>query len=299
MGTPSEIIKAAGVVLWRRNAENQIEVALVHRPRYDDWSLPKGKLEIGESHIACAYREVLEETGVTAIFGPEIGQAIYQVPEGKKVVRYWSARASETPYGRPDPAEIDQMEWHSPAAAKKKLTLKDDRKIINFFLDFGVDATPLIMLRHAKAVKRDEWLGDDGDRPLDVIGQRQAKRLLPSFLPFSIEEVHSSDAIRCLETVAPLVRVLGIRTVVSQDLSEYGYAREKDFAHEYVQELVERRVTALVCSHNPIIPKLVKKLIGKKNFKELEERLNPCAAWVLHHRDGEIVAIDFLEAPTI
>lgn len=299
MGTPSEIIKAAGVVLWRRNAENQIEVALVHRPRYDDWSLPKGKLEIGESHIACAYREVLEETGVTAVFGPEIGQAIYQVPEGKKVVRYWSVKASETPYGRPDPAEIDQMEWHSPATAKKKLTLKDDRKVINFFLDFGVDTTPLIMLRHAKAVKRDEWLGDDGDRPLDVIGQRQAKRLLPSFLPFSIEEVHSSDAIRCLETVAPLVRVLGIRTVVSQDLSEYGYAREKDFAHEYVQELVERRVTALVCSHNPIIPKLVKKLIGKKNFKELEERLNPCAAWVLHHRDGEIVAIDFLEAPTI
>lgn len=299
MEVATETIKAAGAVLWRRNAANEIEVALVHRPRYDDWSLPKGKLEIGESHIACAYREVLEETGVTAIFGPEIGQAIYLVPEGQKVVRYWSAEASETPYGHPDPAEIDQMEWHVPTAAKKKLTLKDDRKIIDFFLAFGTDTTPLIMLRHAKAVKRDEWGGDDGDRPLDVIGQRQAKRLLPSFLPYFIKEVHSSDAIRCLETVAPLVRVLELRTAVSQDLSEYGYVRDKDLAYEYVQELVDGNVCTLVCSHNPVIPKLVKKLIGKKNFRELDGKLNPCDAWVLHHRDGEIVAIDFLEAPTI
>jgi len=299
MEVVTEIIKAAGAVLWRRNAANEIEVALVHRPRYDDWSLPKGKLEIGESHIACAYREVLEETGVTAIFGPEIGQAMYLVPEGQKVVRYWSAEAGETPYGHPDPAEIDQMEWHVPAAAKKKLTLKDDRKIIDFFLAFGTDTTPLIMLRHAKAVKRDEWGGDDGDRPLDIIGQRQAKRLLPSFLPYFIKEVHSSDAIRCLETVAPLVRVLELRTAVSQDLSEYGYVRNKDLAYEYVQKLVDGNVCTLVCSHNPVIPKLVKKLIGKKNFRELDGKLNPCDAWVLHHRDGEIVAIDFLEAPTI
>lgn len=299
MEVATEIIKAAGAVLWRRNAANEIEIALVHRPRYDDWSLPKGKLEIGESHIACAYREVLEETGVTAIFGPEIGQAIYLVPEGQKVVRYWSAQASETPYGHPDPAEIDQVEWDVPTVAKKKLTLKDDRKIVDFFLAFGTDTTPLIMLRHAKAVKRDEWGGDDGDRPLDVIGQRQAKRLLPSFLPYFIKEVHSSDAIRCLETVAPLVRVLELRTAVSQDLSEYGYVRDKDLAYEYVQELVDGNVCTLVCSHNPVIPKLVKKLIGKKNFRELDGKLNPCDAWVLHHRDGEIVAIDFLEAPTI
>lgn len=299
METPTEIIQAAGAVLWRRNKAKEIEVALIHRPRYDDWSLPKGKLEVGESHIACAYREVLEETGVSAIFGPELGQAIYDVEEGQKVVRYWSAQASEMPYGQPDPAEIDQIEWHSPSAAKKKLTLKDDCKIVDFFLEFGPDTTPLIMLRHAKAVKRDEWNGDDGDRPLDVLGQKQAKCLLPSFLPYLIKEVHSSDAMRCLETIEPLVHELGIHAVVVQDLSEYGYAREKELAHEYVQELIDKNLPILICSHNPIIPKLIKKLIGKKNFKELDGKLNPCDAWVLHHRDGEIVAIDRVEAPTI
>jgi len=299
MEIASEIIQAAGAVLWRRNKAKEIEIALIHRPRYDDWSLPKGKLEVSESHIACAYREVLEETGVTAIFGPEIGQAIYKVEEGQKVVRYWSAQASETPYGHPDPAEIDQIEWLSPSAAKKKLTLKDDSRIVDFFLEFGPDTTSLIMLRHAKAVKREDWNGDDGDRPLDVIGQRQAKRLLSSFLPYFIKEVHSSDAMRCLETVGPLVRVLEIQVVVAQNLSEYGYAREKEFAHEFVQELVDQNVSTLICSHNPIIPNLIKKLIGKKNFKELDGRLNPCDAWVLHHRDGEIVAIDWVEAPSI
>ncbi|HEX7404944.1 MAG TPA: NUDIX domain-containing protein [Candidatus Nanopelagicaceae bacterium] len=294
-----EIIQAAGAVLWRKDAANEIEVALVHRPRYDDWSIPKGKLEIGESHIACAYRELLEETGITAIFGPEIGHSTYEVVDGRKVVRYWSAQASGEPHGERDLAEIDEIQWLSPTAAKKKLTRKDDRKIVDFFLDFGPDTTPLIMLRHAKAVKRDEWGGDDGDRPLDVVGQKQSKRLLPSFLPFGITEVHSSDAIRCLETVAPLVRALDIKMEISEDLSEYGYVRNKELAHEYIQNLVGRNVAALVCSHNPVIPKLVKKLIGKRNFRELDGKLNPCDAWVLHHRDGEIVAIDFIEAPTI
>jgi 8-oxo-dGTP pyrophosphatase MutT (NUDIX family)/phosphohistidine phosphatase SixA len=291
------IIQAAGAVLWRKNAANEIEIALVHRPRYNDWSLPKGKLEIGESHIACAYREVLEETGMRAGFGPESGEAFYEVEAGKKAVKYWSAQAGDAVQRQPDPAEIDQMDWLSSKAAKKKLTLKDDRKIVDFFLEFGPDTTPLVMLRHAKAVKRDDWDGDDGDRPLDVVGQRQAKRLLPSLLPYFIKEVHSSDAIRCLETVGPLVRVLEIQTTVSQDLSEYGYARQKEFAREYVQDIVARRIPALICSHNPIIPQLVKKLIGKKNFRTLDGKLNPGDAWVLHHRDGEIVAVDFLAAP--
>jgi 8-oxo-dGTP diphosphatase len=101
-----QIIQAAGAVLWRYSNNKKIEIALVHRPRYDDWSLPKGKVEEKESHIACAYREVLEETGYTPVFGPEIGQATYNVEEGKKVVRYWSARATDAPI-----APIDRIRY--------------------------------------------------------------------------------------------------------------------------------------------------------------------------------------------
>ena len=108
MMSESPIIQAAGAVLWRYS-QKKIEIALVHRPRYDDWSLPKGKVEEKESHIACAYREVIEETGYTPVFGPEIGEATYKVPEGKKVVRYWSAQAIGEAEGGVDTNEIDEI----------------------------------------------------------------------------------------------------------------------------------------------------------------------------------------------
>lgn len=292
-----ESIPAAGAVLWRHGGEEQIEIALVHRPKYDDWSLPKGKVEEGESFVACAFREVLEETGVTPIFGPELGQAIYVVEDVPKVVRYWAAQASGVPYGKPNPAEVDLVEWLAPKAARKQLTLKDDKSILDFFLDFGPDTTPLVLLRHAKAVKRSEWDGDDGDRPLDVYGQTQAKRFLPSYLPFAIAEIHTSDAIRCMETVEPMARALDIQTIISSDLSEYRHETHKESALDYAQGLMESGKSAIICSHNPILPKLLKKLIGKKNFKDLDRKLEPGEAWILHHRDGEIIAIDWAPEP--
>ena len=154
MMSQSVEVQAAGAILWRYSMTKKIEIALVHRPRYDDWSLPKGKVEEKESHIACAYREVIEETGYTPVFGPEIGQAIYTVPEGKKVVRYWSARATDAPVLPIDKNEIDEVLWLEIKDAKKKLTLDDDRSIVDFFVEVGVDTTPLVLLRHAKALKQ-------------------------------------------------------------------------------------------------------------------------------------------------
>jgi len=290
-------IAAAGAVLWRRNEQNELLIALVHRPRYDDWSLPKGKVEPGESLISCAYREVLEETGVTPIFGPELGQTVYDVEDVPKTVHYWAAKASDSPKGRPNPLEIDAVEWLSPKAARKKLTLKDDRSILEFFLDFGPDTVPLVLLRHAKAVKRSDWDGDDGDRPLDIYGQTQAKRLLTNYLPFGLAEIHSSDAIRCLETVEPMARSLQMDVKIAPDLSEYRHETHKESAMDYAQGLMESGKAAIICSHNPILPKLLKKLIGKKNFKNLDRKLEPGEAWILHHRGGEIVAIDWVAEP--
>ena len=300
MAHGSTAIQAAGAVLWRWDKNQELEIALIHRPRYDDWSLPKGKLENGESHIACAFREVLEETGFTAVFGPELGQTFYKVEGAEKVARYWSARATNTSFGTPDPNEIDEIQWTSPKEAKKILTNKDDCKIIDYFLEFGPDTTPLVLLRHAKAVKREEWDGDDGDRPLDVVGQRQAKHFLSNFLPYDLREIHSSDAMRCLETLEYLAKELQAKTTVTQDLSEYGYSRDKDSPLKYTKKLLKKGVPVLVCSHNPILPKVVKELIGKKNFKNLDyEKLSPGDAWVLHHRDGEIIAIDWVLAPVV
>jgi 8-oxo-dGTP diphosphatase len=299
MAPESSVIQAAGAVLWRYSASKKIEIALVHRPRYDDWSLPKGKVEEKESHIACAFREVLEETGYTPIFGPEIGQATYKVEEGKKLVRYWSARATDTPPAPVDKNEIDEVLWLEVKDARKKLTLDDDREIVDFFIDFGVDTTPLILLRHAKALKRSDWDGEDSDRPLDNLGQLQAKRLLHEFYPYNISEIHSSDAYRCMQTVEDLSRVLKLSCIIGLDLSEDAYSKDKEAALEYVSTLMNKNKNVLICSHNPILPKVLKNLVGKKYFKELDSKLEPAEAWVVHHRDGEVVSVDWLEAPKI
>jgi len=298
MMSENKIVKAAGAVLWRYS-QKKIEIALVHRPRYDDWSLPKGKVEEKESHIACAYREVIEETGYTPVFGPEIGQASYKVEEGKKIVRYWSARASDTPLMPIDKNEIDEVLWLEVKEARKKLTLDDDRAIVDFFVEFGVDTTPMVLLRHAKALKRDDWNGDDSDRPLDNLGQLQAKRLLPQFYPYDISEIHSSDAYRCMQTVEELTRALDLNIIIGLDLSEDVYSKDKDAALEYVSSLMNKNKNLLICSHNPILPKVLKKLVGKKYFKELDSKLEPAQAWVIHHRDGDVISVDWVDAPTI
>jgi 8-oxo-dGTP diphosphatase len=297
MNTENPVIYAAGAVLWRYGAKKRIEIALIHRPRYGDWSLPKGKLDANETMIGCAYREVMEETGYCAIFGPEIGDATYVVEGVTKLVKYWSAQAIGEPTGKPNPTEVDEVLWLSPSDARKKLTLDDDRSIVDFFLEFGTGTTALVLLRHAKAIKREDWDGDDGDRPLGNIGQIQAKRLLSKYLPYAIKEIHSSDAMRCIETIEPMTRALQMHPIFSSDLSEYRFAKDKEVALDYAQDLMIRNESTIICSHNPILPKVLKKLIGKKNFKELDQKLEPAEAWVLHHRDGEIIAIDWVSAP--
>ena len=297
MDSKEPTIYAAGAVLWRLSDGNKVEIALIHRPRYDDWSLPKGKLDANETMISCAHREVMEETGHSAVFGPELGFATYDVEGGSKYVKYWSAQAVGEPTGKPDPQEVDEILWLTPTQARKKLTLDDDRSIVDFFLEFGTGTTPLVLLRHAKALKREDWDGDDDDRPLAQVGQIQAKRLLSIYLPYDIQEVHSSDAMRCIETIEPMTRSLSMNPIFSSDLSEYRYAKDKEAALDYAQDLMLRGKSAIICSHNPILPKLLKKLIGKKNFKELAQELNPGEAWVLHHRNAEIIAVDWVDAP--
>lgn len=289
----------AGAVLWRKSGKKKIEIALVHRPKYDDWSLPKGKIESGEHALSCAHREVLEETGYSAIFGPEIGRATYLVDGNEKIVRYWSAEAVGEPIDAIDVNEIDQTIWLEVKDARKKLTLDDDREMIDFFLEFGIDTIPLVLLRHGKAISRQEWDGDDGDRPLDLRGQSQAKRMHSLYHPLGIKAIYSSDAMRCIETISPLARTLNLTPHYKKELSEYVYTKDKSLSINYAIKLLALNEAIVVCSHNPILPKILKALLGKKNFKALEEKLEPGDSWVIHHRNGEIVAVDRYESPII
>ncbi|WP_374120653.1 NUDIX hydrolase [Streptomyces sp. AN091965] len=128
-----EPIRAAGCVLWRRRTVPEgLEICLVHRPKYDDWSHPKGKLKPGETPLACALREVEEETGHRCVPGPPLPSAHYTVGGRPKCVDYWSAEAADGCF-RPG-REVDRIRWLTPHEARARLTQLRDRELLDAFL---------------------------------------------------------------------------------------------------------------------------------------------------------------------
>lgn len=290
-------VVAAGGVVWRRNSANEVEIALVHRSRYDDWSLPKGKLEEGEALIACAYREIMEETGLKIQLGPLIGDVEYFVPEGLKQVTYWCAKADLDAHSFTPNEEVDALEWLAISEAHVRLTRESDREILEKFNDLPFDSYPLVMLRHAKALDRAEWQGEDEDRPLDQLGQQQAKRMLSLYQVYGLLEVHTSDAVRCYDTVSSLCRALGIEPKISGVLSEYGFKKNKDKAIDYAKDLIKENQPALLCSHNPILPQMMEKITKKIDFDYPDNKLQPGEAWIVHHDKKKVLQVDRLAAP--
>ena len=293
----SATIQAAGAVVWR-NQNGQTEIAIIHRPKYDDWSFPKGKAEIGESLIACAHREVLEETNIQTEFGAFLGDVEYLTPDGKKRVSFWAAKAINQIDFNPN-SEVDQLSWVNVKKIKELLTLDTDKKILAQFVKLDFDTKPFILLRHAKAVTREEWQGDDDDRPLDSLGQNQANRLLAIYQVYNIEQIHTSDAIRCYDTVDPMVKGLGIRLEVTGKLSESTYKKDKEKAFDYAKDLIKEDARILLCSHNPILPKMFNKLTKKLDVDADEGKLSPADAWVIHRNGKEIIQIDRIDAPIL
>ena len=294
----SSPILAAGAVLWRKSEKKKIEVLIIHRPKYDDWTFPKGKAEIGEPLIACAYREVLEETNIETAFGPYLGEVEYLTNDGKKKVSFWSAKVIKEKDFKPN-AEVDQLKWVEVTKVKELLTLDTDRKILEQFLKIEPDTKPLVLLRHAKAVTRDEWQGEDDDRPLDSYGQNQAKRLLAMYQVFNLEQIHSSDAVRCYDTVVAIAKGLNIKLEVTGKLSESTFKKDKEKAFDYAKDLIKLNESVLLCSHNPILPKMLNKLTKKSEVDADEGKLLPADGWVIHRIGKEVIQIDRIDSPSI
>ena len=294
----SATILAAGAVLWRKSEKKKIEVLIIHRPKYDDWTFPKGKAEIGEPLIACAYREVLEETNIETAFGPYLGEVEYLTNDGKKKVSFWSAKVVKEKDFKPN-TEVDQLKWVEVTKVKELLTLDTDRKILEQFLQIEPDTQPLILLRHAKAVTRDEWQGEDDDRPLDSYGQNQAKRLLAMYQVFNLEQIHSSDAVRCYDTVVAIAKGLNIKLEVTGKLSESTFKKDKEKAFDYAKDLMKLNESVLLCSHNPILPKMLNKLTKNSEVDADEGKLLPADGWVIHRIGKEVIQIDRIDSPSI
>ncbi len=293
-----ETVKAAGTVVWRRNQEDELEILLIHRPKYSDWSLPKGKAEFGEISSATAYRETIEETGARVKISRYLGKIEYENSEGIKSVDYWSAKYLET-IGQPDLNEVDEIKWLQLKAAEKWLSNNGDIEIIQRFRKIDLDAKVLILLRHAKAISRNEWNGEDEDRPLSEIGEKEAELLVSNLIPFQIAEIHSSIATRCYKTVDPLARKLGINYFLTDSLSEDVYQKKPNRVMKYIDRLLDNSQSTLVCSHNPILPDYVQHKLIRQGFEVSDTYLKPGDAWLVHHISSEIVSVDKIEVPII
>lgn len=260
-------VYAAGGVVWRVVA-GKLRILVIHRTAYADVTLPKGKVDPGETLAETAVREVFEETGIRVALGIPVGVSRYRMPRGRqKIVHYWAAEATEKAIRAsafvPN-KEVAAIEWVSPRKALGYLSYPVDVEILEQFLryvDDGVLATfPLVVLRHAKAVPREDWKGADTARPLTARGARQADALVGPLRAFGVRKVVSSDAVRCVTTVIPLAAALGKQIdrtpLIGQDAWEDGTSDVR----AVVGRRVRARKPAVLCSHGPVLPGILSEL---------------------------------------
>ncbi|KAA9085345.1 NUDIX hydrolase [Microbacterium radiodurans] len=260
-------IYAAGGVVWRV-VDNKIKVLLIHRTKYRDVTLPKGKVEPGEMLAETAVREIREETGIAVRLGPPVGVSRYRLPSKKqKIVHYWATEATDLAIRMSSfvpNKEIAAVEWVGLKKARSRLSYPVDIEILDEFVrlvdENAIDTFPLIALRHAKAVSREDWDGEDAARPLSSRGKKQANAIVGPLLAFGVRRIASSDAERCLRTVAPLAGAIGKHTERLPALGQDAWERGEADVRSVVGARVRARKPVVLCSHGPVLPDLLNEM---------------------------------------
>lgn len=276
------LIVAAGAVVARKSRE----VLLVHRPKYLDWSFPKGKVDPGEHVVATAVREVAEESGLDIRLGPPLSPQTYSVGDRDKMVHYWAGRLT----GGDDVSafvpndEIDQVEWLPVEDARERLSYDYDRETLVEFEKLRKKTFALVVLRHARAVPRGAWKDDDRERRLTGAGGFQAEQLVPMLAAYGVERVVSSSSRRCWTTVAPYAEVADLDIEETKALSEEDATAES--VRTQVQVLLGTKESAALCTHRPVLP-FVWEALGIPGLE-----LDRGGMAVVHHRRGRVVAVE-------
>jgi 8-oxo-(d)GTP phosphatase len=248
-------IVAAGGLVIRSDKDGELRVLVVHRPRYDDWSLPKGKSDPGETPELTASREVREETGVTAEVIAPLAEVEYSVSSGRrKVVRYFAMRVRDERDFVPND-EVDQIRWLTPEEAQQVLSYDHDRALIQADLTYLLSVGTVWLVRHTAAGDRSAWQEDDRIRPLTKKGKRQAEAIAMMLSPHGIDAVFSSPYVRCRQTVEPLAESVGLKVEDSDHLAEGARDRQ---TLDWILTMGGKHVVA--CSHGDVIPGVIRRL---------------------------------------
>jgi 8-oxo-(d)GTP phosphatase len=283
------VVRAAGGIVTLDDGEEP-RFALVHRPRYDDWTFPKGKLHEGELEEQAALREVEEETGLRCRLGDQVDAVTYTDRAGRpKVVQYWTM----TPDGgtfRPND-EVDELRWVGPEDAMALLTYGHDRDLLRSVLARRT-RSPVYLVRHAKAGVRELWQGPDEERPLTRRGRRQAERLVERFHGLEIERIVSSPFSRCIQSVEPLARSRGLEVEIAEELAE---GADPEGTIEFIRRLDP--VPTVLCGHGGEIDAVIQAFEDEGAKVEGTRGLAKGSVWVLEREDGRVVSARYLPAP--
>lgn len=263
-------VRAAGALCWR-SRRGELQLLVIHRPRYDDWSWPKGKLDDGETLPEAAVREVAEEVGIRIKLGIPLPSIQYKVNSGIKEVLYWAAHVDEQE-PLPDGDEVDRAEWVSPDKARALLTNPSDidplNALVEAFEEGDLPTWPIILLRHAKAKPRSSWTLAEGDRTLVASGQRQAKavgRLLTAWGP---NRALTSPWVRCVQTLKPYANTAKLKIKQIDALTEASHKRQPKKARAVAEGVFEKRKPVIICTHRPVLPTLLEVFAPKMSDED-------------------------------
>jgi 8-oxo-(d)GTP phosphatase len=302
------VIRAAGAVVWRPGPDGP-QVALVHRPRYDDWSFPKGKREPGEHLLQTAIREVAEETGLRVVLGRPLRPSVYRIRSGTKQVSYWVARcAGQASFASGE--EVDQLAWLPAADVADRLSYQRDVALAEEFGSAPPWTTPIILLRHAQAGSRSSAGQDDLARPLDASGVVAAELLAGLLSCYGPCRVISSPAERCVATVRPYAAAAGVPVEIEPALSVQPAAADAPGARvtamagrvagragisagQVAADLAAAGGPALVCAHRENLPVLFEAACHVLGADRPDgDALPKGGFWVLQSADGALVSVE-------
>lgn len=292
MATTDKIV-AAGAVVTRIGPGGK-EFLLVHRDYREDWTFPKGKVESGEHITGAAVREVREETGFAIQLGMQLPTQTYKIEERTKDSHYWSAQLLSGTFLPND--EVDEIAWLTFDEAAKRLTYEHDVEVLRA-AEAARETTPMIVLRHTQATKRAEWANDvenlnepDAYRPLTSVGRIQASMMVSALAAYGITKLHSSDSVRCRDTVGPYASARSLSISLEPSLSEEQHVQFPEKASIRVSELAEIESAFVLCTHRPVLPTVMEVLEAKFDLetdskKAFDPALTP-GSMVVYHRDS-------------
>ena len=265
----NDAVIAAGAVPWRI-VGRKLQVLVVYRKQHRDVSIPKGKVDPGETLPHTAVREIFEETGLRVFLGPSLGSVHYiQQTNGKpKVVHYWAAEVDPVAEAKSkfvSNDEIFALEWLTAKKAIAQLTYEHDRELVQHVRELwksgSMTTFPIVVARHGKATAHEDWDGIDSLRPLVARGMEQARDIAGGLAAFGPKSIISSPAVRCMQTIAPLSYKLGMEISESGKISQDKWTSEGDRVADFVATRLRKAEPVVVCSHGPVIPQIVSEII--------------------------------------